>query len=217
MLFHFQEHQGTVIIKKELVPFFLYSLIETIHIINGDTMKKIIWISCFLLLLTGCDFGKEMVNTPTKQVELFLMKYQMVDEDIMKDLNYVVAEEELFNTKQREAYKEIMKNHFKNLSYEIKDERIDKDQAVVTAEVKVNNHASVLEQAEKYSQKNESEFYDENGEFSLSKYTDYRLEKLKQSKERVTYTIDFTLTKDGKEWKLDPLSSENQKKINGIY
>ncbi len=206
-----------MIIKKEYQFLFLYIFFKIGHIINGENMKKIIGILSIFLLLTGCDLGKEMLNTPTKQVELFLTKYQMVDEDVMKDLNYVVAEEELFNTKQREDYKTIMRKHYQDLSYEIKEERIDKDHATVTAEIKVNNHASVLEQAENYSKKNESEFYDEDGNFSMSKYTDYRLEKLKQSKERVTYTMDFTLTKDGKTWKLDPLSSENQKKINGIY
>ena len=61
------------------------------------------------------------------------------------------------------------------------------------------------------------EEFEENGEYSESKYNDYRLEQLKNAKEKVKYTVDFTLTKVDGQWIVDDLSNEIRDKINGIY
>lgn len=180
-------------------------------------MKKLIILCSCLFILTGCNLGREMLNTPTKQVELFLSKYQTLDEEVLKDLNKIVAEEELFNTEQRENYKKIIKKHYQDLTYKIKEEKIDGDNATVTTEIKVIDYSKILSEAALYKEQNKNEFSDENGNFVISKYTDYRLEKLKDAKEVVTYTIDFTLTKKEKEWQLDPLSKEEEQKIHGTY
>ena len=48
-------------------------------------MKKIIFLLLsFTFLLTGCD---EMMNTPTKQVETLLAKYQKMDESIIEEID----------------------------------------------------------------------------------------------------------------------------------
>lgn len=180
-------------------------------------MKKLIILCSCLFILTGCNLGREMLNTPTKQVELFLSKYQTLDEEVLKDLNKIVAEEELFNTEQRDIYKNIIKKHYQDLTYKIKEEKIDGDHATVTTEIKVTDYSKILSEAALYKEQNKNEFLDENGNFDTSKYTDYRLEKLKDAKEVVTYTIDFTLTKKEKEWQLDPLSKEEEQKIHGTY
>lgn len=180
-------------------------------------MKKILILCSCLLLLTGCNLGKDMLNTPTKQVEVFLSKYQTLDEAVIKDLNKIVAEEELFNTDQRESYKKLMKKHYQDLVYRIKEERIDGDKATVATEIEVTDYSKILSEAELYKVQNKNEFLNSTGEFDNSKFTDYRLEKLKDAKEKVTYTIDFTLTKEDKEWKLDPLSTSDEQKIHGIY
>lgn len=179
-------------------------------------MKKFFMLCSCIFLLTGCSLGSKMLNTPTKQVELFLTKYQTLDEEVLKDLNYVVAEEELFNTSQRDTYKELMKKHYQNLVYHIKEESIDGDKATVTTEIEVTDYSKILSEAELYKEQNPSEFLTD-GVFDTTKYTDYRLEKLKDAKEKVTYTIDFTLTKEEKEWKMDPLTTVQQEKIHGTY
>lgn len=180
-------------------------------------MKKLLIICSCLLLLTGCNLGKGMLNTPTKQVEMFLSKYQTLDDDVIKDLNKIVAEEELFNTEQRESYKKIMKKHYQDLVYHIKEEKIDGDKATVTTEIEVTDYSKILSEAELYKTQNKNEFLDDKGEFDNSKFTDYRLKKLKDAKEKVTYTIDFVLTKEDKEWKLNPLSTSDEQKIHGVY
>ena len=63
----------------------------------------------------------------------------------------------------------------------------------------------------------EDEFLDDEGMFDESVFNDYKLEALKDNKERVKYTIYFSLTKSGDEWTLDDLTETEQEKILGIY
>ncbi len=180
-------------------------------------MKKVLLLLSCMIVLSGCEFGRKMLNTPTKQVEIFLTKYQMLDEEVMKDLNYVVAEEELFNTTQRETYKKIMKKHYQSLIYHVKDEMVDGDRATVEVELEVTDYSKILSDAESYRQTHEEEFYDDGGVFDLAKYTEYRLEKLKDANSTVTYTIEFDLTKIEGSWQMDPIPSITEQKINGAY
>ncbi len=180
-------------------------------------MKKIFVLCSLLLVLTGCDLGTGMLNTPQKQVESFFSKYQTLDQDVLNDLDKVVAEEELFNSEQRDAYRTLMKKHYQDLTYDIKDERIDGDKATVTVEIEVTDYSKAIAAADLYKEQNKAEFQDENGDYDASKFMDYRLEKLKEVKDHITYTLDLTLTKDGKEWKLDPISTVDEQKIHGTY
>lgn len=50
-----------------------------------------------------------------------------------------------------------------------------------------------------------------------SKYVEYRLGKLKDAKDRVTYTIEFTLTKVDDVWTLDEIDDATRQKIHGLY
>lgn len=180
-------------------------------------MKKI-WILLFVpFLLLGCSIGEDMTNTPTKQVEAMLSKYQTLDEAVLRNLDNVVAEEETFNTKQRDKYKEIMKKHYQDLIYEIKDERIDGDDATVEVEIEVRDYTKALKDAEEYRKEHESEFYDDDNKFDRSLYIDYKLKQLEKSKEKVTYTLELDLTKKDGKWLLNNLSKTDKEKIHGIY
>ena len=85
-------------------------------------MKKILLGILSIILLSGC--GEKMFNTPTKKVEMFFQNYQTLSKDVIEQLNKVVNEEENFNADQRLAYKELMKKHYQELKYEIKDEKL---------------------------------------------------------------------------------------------
>lgn len=50
-----------------------------------------------------------------------------------------------------------------------------------------------------------------------SKYVEYRLNKLKDAKDRVKYTIDFTLTKINDVWTLNDIDDIARQKIHGLY
>lgn len=174
-------------------------------------MKKLIYI-LFLFLLVGCN---DLSNTPTKKVEEFLKKYQSLDSSVISDLNNAINETDL-NEEQKKLYVDIMKKHYQNLSYEIKDETMDGDEAVVTVEIAVTDFKRVLDDANNYMNDNKEQFY-ENGEYSVSKFNDYKLEKLKEAREKVRYTIEIKLTRINDKWSVDKLDSETYDKINGVY
>lgn len=167
-----------------------------------------------LFLMTGCD---SMYNTPTKKVEMMLANYQTLNEDVMDDLDKVVAEEEKFNTKQREAYRELMKKHYQDLTYDIKEEKIDGDKATVTVQIEVNDYSKIMKKTRKYLNDNPDKFKNNKGEYDDEKFVDYQLGELKKNKERVKYTMDIDLTKKDKEWKLDKLTDEQEQKLHGMY
>ena len=173
-------------------------------------MKKLVFL--LSLFLIGCS---DLSNTPTKKAEEFLKKYQTLDNSVISDLNNVVNESDL-NETQRSMYIDIMKKHYQNLSYEIKDETMDGDEAVVTVEIAVTDFKRVLDDTNNYMNDNKEQFY-ENGEYSVSKFNDYKLEKLKEAKEKVRYTIEIKLIKINDKWSVDKLDSETYDKINGVY
>ncbi len=174
-------------------------------------MKKLVLL--LSLFLIGCS---DLSNTPTKKAEEFLKKYQTLDESVISDLNNVVNESDL-NETQRSMYIDIMKKHYQNLSYEIKDETIDGDEAVVTVEIAVTDFKKVLDEANNYMNNNKEEFNDENGEYSVVKFNDYKLSKLKEAKDKIRYTIEIKLTKINEDWTVDKLDSKTYDKINGVY
>ena len=87
-------------------------------------MKKLLILLSILLTVVGCNMGN-MNNTPTKQVEMFLARYQTLDQKVLDDLDDVVKEEVAFNTEQREKYRELMKKHYQGITYDVKEESMD--------------------------------------------------------------------------------------------
>lgn len=179
-------------------------------------MKKVLSILGIALVLTGCSIGN-MDNTPTKKVETYLNNYQTLDSNVLSELDSLVDQEEMFDEDQKTTYRDIMKKHYQDLTYTIKEETVNGDKATVEAEIEVNDYTKVLKDAETYRTTNEDEFLDDEGMFDESMFNDYKLEALKDNKERVKYTIYFSLTKSGDEWTLDDLTETEQEKILGIY
>ncbi len=176
-------------------------------------MKRIINVFGLLListLLFGCN-----VNTPKGKVERLLMNYQNNSDNIITELDdYLNAEglnEETFN-----AYKEVYLKQYRDLTYQIKDETIDGDNATVTTQIEVYDYYTTENDANNYISLNPSEFSD-NGIYDSTKALNYRMQELNKSKARVTYTITFNLTKVNNEWTIDNLTEEDLEKIHGIY
>lgn len=178
-------------------------------------MKKILLGIISILLLSGCS--EKIMNTPTKKVETFFQNYQTLSEDVLKQLNDVVNEETKFNGDQRLAYKELMKKHYQNLTYEIKDEVVNGNKAIVTVEIEVTDYSKALKEADEYLKNNSTEFYDDKGVYNEFLFTTYRIKQLEKVTDKVKFTLNLTLTKDNEEWKLDNISKVDEQKINGVY
>lgn len=176
-------------------------------------MKKKIYLMG-LIILTALLFGCNN-NTPKGKVERLLMNYQNNNDVIISELedylNSQTSDVKTFN-----AYKEVYLRQYNDLTYQIKDETIDGDNATVTAQIEVYDYYKTETDSNNYITLNPDEF-SSDGTYDSNKALDYRTKKLNNAKERVTYTITFNLTKVNNEWTIDNLSTEDLEKIHGIY
>ncbi len=176
--------------------------------------KRIIFIFSLLsilLIITGCT----MNNTPRAKVETVLMKYQKNSDSIVSELD------DYLNTlsipsDSHDEYKKIYLKQYSDLKYDIKDEMIDGDTATVTAQIEVYDYYKIENDATKYINDNPDKF-STNDIYDSAKVLEYKLDKFNNAKDRVTYTINFKLTKVDNEWIVDNLSNEDLEKIHGIY
>lgn len=162
--------------------------------------KMTVLLILFGLFITGCGLN----NTPNSKVEELLAKYQSLDESIVITPNSLVNGNNL-NDDMQNKYRKIIEKQYKNMTYEIKETKEDGNTATVTTEIEVTDFKSIQD---KYNLSNYQE----------DEYNRLLLEDLKNAKEKITYTIDFQLTKDDKgNWNVNNLDSEQTNKLLGIY
>ena len=177
-------------------------------------MKKIIALILSLIILVGCDM-LDTNNTPTKKVEEYLNKFQINAEEVLKDLDNVLVRLKT-NEENKEEYRELIKKQYKDMQYSIKEEYIDGNKATVTAEIIVKDFTKIINEAENYKKENITEFYEEDI-YNDNLYKKYLLDKLKDAKDKITYTLEFNLHKNNSKWELDQVNNEIEDKILGIY
>ena len=177
-------------------------------------MKKI-FLFLAVFLLVGCE--KDLNNTPTKRVEVFLSNYQSISEEVEANIIKEVEEMPNLNDEEKDAYIDLWKRHYQGLTYEIKDEMVDGDDAIVTAEIEVYDYSKTILDISEYLANMPEFFQDELGNHSYTKYNDYRIEALKGVTEKVKYTIEFNLKKINKKWILQDLTEEDNLKMSGMY
>ena len=155
-----------------------------------------------LFWTTGCS----MSNTPSSNVDALFMKYQKVDSDISSGIDATIQEQNLTD-QHRQRYRKIIEDQYRNLSYEIKDERIDGDNAIVTVEIEVIDYKNAI-----------SDLTFDSSLYTKESFDEEKLTRLENYDGKVTYTLELTLTRDSdKVWKLNPLTTEQIKKIQGMY
>ncbi len=177
-------------------------------------MKKIFLLLVIgVFLLTGCN---NLMNTPTKKVELLLSKYQKKDEEVLIQLGDTILMDTVLNKDQKDNYKSLMERQYSNLMYKIKDEVIDGKTAVVETEIEVYDYNKAIKDSEDYLLANQDEFM-EGKMVSTTKFNDYKIDNMQKMNDRVTYTINFTLSKIDEEWVVDDLTETERLKIHGLY
>lgn len=174
--------------------------------------KKIFVISMLVLLLTlsGCSFKM----TPKKKVEMLLNNYQKQNDVIITELDDYLKT--ITDSTNYDEYKKVYMRQYQNLTYEIKDETIDGDNAKVTAQIEVYDYYKVDTEAKNYITNNPNDFT-LNGVYDTNKGILYRIGELLKTTDRVTYTITINLTKVNNEWTVDTLTNEDLEKIHGTY
>ena len=169
-----------------------------------------------LIFLAGCETN--LMNTPTKRVETLFNNYVTLDSEVLDDLDDILMKETIMTESQKNTYRDILKKQYQNLSYKIKDETVDGDTGVVEIEIEVYDYQKIIQDANNYLENNPQEFLlNDMKTTDISKFNDYKLEQLKNAKERVTYTLDLTLKKINNNWVLDDLTDTEISKIHGMY
>ncbi len=164
--------------------------------------KKIVIFSILTFLLVGCAMG----NTPTSKVEALFMKYQKLDEDIALGIDDVINDQNLTDN-HKERYRKLLENQYKGLSYNIKDELIDGNDATVIVEIEVIDYKRAINDLT----------FDINTDTKDS-YDEEKLTRLESAKDKVKYTLEIKLNKDSNDnWKVLALTNEQIKKIQGMY
>lgn len=178
-------------------------------------MKKIIGLLICVFLISGCEM-LDVGNTPTKKVEEYLNKFQILDKDVLDELDSVIDSKITLNDEIRNEYRDLIKKQYKDMQYTIKEERQNGDDAIVTVEIIVRDFTKIINEAEIYRRGHIEEFY-ENEVYVDNLYKKYLLDKLKDAKDKVTYTIDFNVHNENGKWKVESISNEIEDKILGIY
>ena len=175
-------------------------------------MKKLFTLLLILpIFITGCGKDKKM-DTPTDKVKNYLDSYIHLDDNVLTDLDDMIDNMNDYTSNQKEKYKKIMKRHYENITYEIKEETIDNDIATVEVEIEVYDYNPVLNK-----EYDENEFTDDEGKFDIEKFNDYELDLLDKVANKTKYTILFTLSKEDNEWVIDEPDDIVKQKIHGIY
>lgn len=176
-------------------------------------MKKVIVLFLLILSLYGCGFS----NSPSDEVSMYLDKYNSLNDDVLIDVDNVISKEDL-SSGNKDVYKEVLLRQYKNMKYEIKDESINDNSAMVKVSVNVYNYYNTNVNSENYKNEHTNEFYDINGMFDNNVYNTYRLGELLKTNDTISYDITFHLKKDenGK-WILDNPNEETIQKLNGFY
>ena len=164
--------------------------------------KLLLLVLPILFLVVGCT----MNNTPSSKVEDLFTKYQKLDTDIDTGISSVLDEQNISDA-QKERYRKILEKQYKNLTYQIKEEVIDGDTATVTTEIEVTDYKNSI-----------NDLVFDSNIYTKETYDEEKLNRLEQAKEKVKYTLELTLTKDEDgEWRLNALTNEELKKIQGMY
>lgn len=174
-------------------------------------MKKLLLMFVSLFVLVGC-----MDNLAADSVKNYLNQYRNLSDNVVADLGSLTDEQEL-TEEQKLSYLDVMKKQYKDLHYEIVEEKYDGNKAKVTAKITVYDLYKVQENAKKYMNNHKEEFYNEDNLYDNELYLNYKLKEMKNNTETITYTVTFDLEKKDKEWIVLQPSEEVLEKIHGIY
>ncbi len=175
-------------------------------------MKKIIAILLTFSLVVGCACVKDTASDPVKE---YLGKYNNHNPQVLTELNDLIKEG--LSEEQGNTYESIMKKQYKDLKYEIVEEKYDGDEAIVTVQISVYDLYKAQKEAEEYKNNHKEEFLSEDKSYDADKFLEYKLEQMKASDTRVDYTIEFNVIKKEGKWTLEKITTEDLEKIHGIY
>ena len=174
-------------------------------------MKKII-IVIMVSALCACN----MIGTPTMKVQEYLTDFNNLNEDVTKDMESKIMDENL-SSDNKDIYREILKRQYKDLKYEIVEEKIEENTAKVKVKITTYDLYNTTLETENYMIENQESFLNEENIFDEERYMKYKLDEMLKTKNTITHDITFNLTKVNDEWEINNIDRETLEKIHGLY
>lgn len=176
-------------------------------------MKKFIVLIFVIVLMSGCSF---MDRAPKDEVIKFLNNYKTNSESVVNELDEYLAKQDLDKDTVKD-YKELYLRQYTNLEYEIKDQRINGDDAFVDVQIKVYDYYKTSKETGDYLSENKKDFITPDGDVDFFKYFSYKVDKMLDTTDTVEYLITINLKKDSEKWVVEPLTSTELEKLHGVY
>ena len=165
-----------------------------------------------ILFVVGCSCNNDKASDA---VEKYLNEYKGLSDNVLKDVDKLIEKEEL-EDKHKDTYKEVMKKQYRDLNYTIENEAYDGDEAKVTVKITVYDLYKVEKDAREHLDKNQDDFLTD-GIYDAKKYLEYKLDKMKDVNETISYNIVFKVIKTDGKWQVEQPNEETLEKIHGIY
>ena len=177
-------------------------------------MKKLWLVGLIILVFTvGCA---SLGNTPTARVEELLRRYQNHSDPVLIELGDFLDSLDL-DLDVRDDYHAIYLRQYQDMEFEVQNETIEGDRAVVTVLVRVYDYYRANIEINNFIASNPNEFLDEEGNFSQALAFRHRIDELSRVTNRVEHTIDFVLTRADEEWRIDTLTIDILEKLHGTF
>ena len=147
-------------------------------------------------------------KTPIDLTLDFMNNYKNATSSVINNISYPYDDN--LTDSQLNRYKELIKSQYLGLEYEIVDENVNQVDAVIKVEFTVLDYASSYDKASSYLSLYESDLSNE-------KKNDYKLNEMSNTKEKVTYSIEFKYYKVDGTWNMTNLNSADYKKLAGVF
>ena len=166
-------------------------------------MKKFIILLLVPFLFVGCTMMK---STPTNTVKAFFTKYQNLENDIEKSLDYMIKKESKMSKKQKEEYKNLLKKQYQNLSYKITNEELENDKAEVDVDIEVLNYLNAKARAKQKTLETKNK-----------DFINQQLKEMQEVNDKIIYHMKLYLEKEDGIWNIKNLTDDDLEKIHGIF
>lgn len=156
-----------------------------------------------IFVLTGASS-----KSPTDLTLEFMNKYKNATSEVMNQVKYPYADK--LDKTQMNTYKDLIRSQYRSMSYTISDETVGEVDAIIKVDFDVYDYASSYDKASSYLS-----LY--GSDMSLEKQVNYKLKEMSNTKEKVTYSIEFKFYKLDGVWYMTDVTSADLSKLTGTF
>lgn len=156
-----------------------------------------------IFVLTGANS-----KSPTDLTLEFMNKYKNATSEVMNEVKYPYADK--LDKTQMNTYKDLIRSQYRSMSYTISEETVGEVDAIIKVDFDVYDYASSYDKATSYLS-----LY--GSDMSLEKQVNYKLKEMSNTKEKVTYSIEFKFYKLDGVWYMTDVTSADLSKLTGTF